>query len=86
MGRGVNYGELGRLCQNHLIVLPQGMPQYINDWDSIILTFAQYKRNILKETLFQIYKEWNIPKRHWNWFNTARKLLKNYSIKLIKEV
>ena len=86
MGKGINYGELGRLCSNNLIVLPKGMPQYLNDWDSILLVFADYKKKILKESMFQIYKEWNIPKRHWRWFNTSRALLKNYSIKLTKEV
>ena len=30
--------------------------------------------------MFQIYKEWNIPKRHWAWFNMSRKLLKNFNI------
>lgn len=71
MSRGIDYGELGQLLSNGKIKWVKGTPQFTQDWDSLILAYADYKRKVQKVHWCSLFKEWGIPYRHWTWFNRA---------------
>lgn len=75
MSKGIDYGEISLLCQTGKIVVPDWCGKFTNDWETVLLLYANYKEDNGGDVA-QLLTDWGIPERHWNWFNQTRQKLR----------
>lgn len=73
--KGIDFGEMGHLLSEGAIRIAPDIGQFIEDWDTLLLAYANYKTDHGTD-MCDLFREWGIDEHHHRWFNDCRSRLR----------